>query len=575
MRLVNLSVRLLIAFGCMAVLSTAVPGLLVRMEWRRTENERFDAQVRGASRGISLEVQAERQAVHDLLRPLCKHDAFVDRTLVDVEAGRLDGGRRLAIAQLVPEEMKALRLDELILVTDRGEVLGAGHDPSLVGVRRKDLAEALLSQPDAGAVRAPSQGDKPVVAALTGSCVASAGNRSVGLLGSRHIQPMLDRLSHAYGVRLALVGAHDAVIGPEEIAQHVEIDEAAELRLVIAKSRRELDRNLAMLDQWIVMTGGVTLGVAIILATFLARSLANPLSELVREVAEVVEGEPREIVPRGTSETRKFTVAFNKTLRDLVALRRRHAAVERIAAWREVARRVAHEIKNPLTPIRSSVETLRRLKQREDPKFDDYFQEATKGILEDVHRIASIASDFARFARIPAPRPTLVDMGELCATSVAMHGAQGIRVDLDAQACPSVRADKDQLGQVLTNLVQNALDAVGDAVGDAVSDAGRDWVGEPRVRVFVGPRGADHVCFGVEDNGAGVPAHMVPRLFEPYVTTKSHGTGLGLAIVQRIVLEHGGEIAYEAGHGGACFVVTIPCAGPSVTDRATPLDLGE
>ena len=100
---VTLSLRLLLAFGCVAVLSTSLLGALVRFEWRRTENERFDAQVQGAKDGISLEIRAEHDAVQDILRPLCKHDAFVDRTLVDLEAGRLDGGRRLALAQLVPE----------------------------------------------------------------------------------------------------------------------------------------------------------------------------------------------------------------------------------------------------------------------------------------------------------------------------------------------------------------------------------------------------------------------------------------------------------------------------------------
>ena len=564
MRVVNLSLRLLIAFGCVAVLSTAMVGLLVRMEWRRTENERFAAQVHGASDGITLEIRAEQNAVQDLLRPLCKHDAFVDRTLVDVEAGRLDGGRRLAIAQLVPEEMKALRLDELVMVTGAGEVLGAGHDPALVGMRRKDFADVLSSKLPSGSVRAPSLLDgKPVPAALTGFCVKGSGSRTVGLLGARHIHPMLGRLSKAYGVRLALDGAPDARIGPDEIAQYVVIDEKAGLRLVVAKSRNELDLHLATLDRWVLMTGGVTLAVAIILAMFLARSLANPLSALSHEVGEVVDGEPREVTLRGTPEMRRLAAAFNKTLRDLVALRRRHAAVERIAAWREVARRVAHEIKNPLTPIRSSVETLRRLKDRDDPKFDDYFDEATKGILEDVHRIATIASDFARFARLPSPRPTSVDLAELFATVVSMHGAQGVAVELVTQTCPVVRADRDQLGQMLTNLVQNAMDAV------------RETARDPRVQVLLEPMGTDRVRIRVRDNGPGVPEAMIPRLFEPYVTTKAHGTGLGLSIVQRIVVEHGGEIAYEPGQGGACFTVTLPCAGPPATETPNPVELGE
>jgi signal transduction histidine kinase len=131
------------------------------------------------------------------------------------------------------------------------------------------------------------------------------------------------------------------------------------------------------------------------------------------------------------------------------------------------------------------------------------------------------------------------------------------------------------LGQVLTNLVQNSLDAV------------RDSKEEPRVQVLVEPADNDHFRICVRDNGPGVPEELIPRLFEPYVTTKANGTGLGLSIVSRIVVEHGGEITYEPGHGGACFVVTLPIAGPlagpsigqkvseNASERASSHALGE
>ena len=383
-----------------------------------------------------------------------------------------------------------------------------------------------------------------------GTCVASLGGRKVGLIGARHIDPLLRRMGDAYGVRLALVGAPGGEARPDEITRRVVIDEAAGLQLIVAKSRKELDAHLEMLDRWVLMTGGLSLFIAFLLAIVFARTLAKPLSALSHEVGEVVDGEPREVQPRGTPEMKRLAQAFNKTLRDLVALRKRHAAIERIAAWREVARRVAHEIKNPLTPIRSSVETLRRLKDRDDPKFDDYFEEATKGILDDVHRIATIASDFARFARLPSPRPAPVDLEEVFRTVVSMHASQGITVELRAKPCPIVQADRDQLSQVLTNLVQNAMDAVQETQ-------------DPRVEVRVEPNDAEHVSICVEDNGPGVPEELRPRLFEPYVTTKDHGTGLGLSIVQRIVVEHGGEIAYEPGPSGARFRIVLPITGPA------------
>jgi C4-dicarboxylate-specific signal transduction histidine kinase len=188
---------------------------------------------------------------------------------------------------------------------------------------------------------------------------------------------------------------------------------------------------------------------------------------------------------------------------------------------------------------------------RDDPKFDDYFDEATRGILQDVHRIASIASDFARFARLPPPKPAPVDVAEVACTTVAMHSSDALPIDLRAAPCPTVQADRDQLAQMLTNLLQNAMDAT------------QAHTQSPRVIVSVEPHGDDHVCITVSDNGPGVSEELLPRLFAPYVTTKVHGTGLGLPIVQRIVVEHGGEIRYApAPQGGASFSVVLPLSGP-------------
>jgi signal transduction histidine kinase len=131
-------------------------------------------------------------------------------------------------------------------------------------------------------------------------------------------------------------------------------------------------------------------------------------------------------------------------------------------------------------------------------------------------------------------------------------------VTLEASPCPTIQADKDQLAQVLTNLIQNGL------------DAGKEGGNEPRVALRIDPDGPDRVAIRVADNGPGVSPDMLPKLFEPYATSKPNGTGLGLAIVQRIVQEHGGQISYEAGagqgraHGGAIFRVVLPVNGPAL-----------
>jgi nitrogen fixation/metabolism regulation signal transduction histidine kinase len=213
------------------------------------------------------------------------------------------------------------------------------------------------------------------------------------------------------------------------------------------------------------------------------------------------------------------------------------------------------------------VETLRRLRARSDPAFEEYFDEATRTVLDEVHRISDIVTEFTRFARLPAPRPQEVDLDEVVRSVVQLHRAsagEAVRiVHAGPRALPHIRADRDQVVQVLTNLVQNALDAV------------REHGGE--ITVAVAAEGTSHVAVVVSDDGAGVPSEMAARLFEPYATTKTNGTGLGLAIAQRIAIEHNGELAYlgpasaAAGRSvGARFRLVLPIDGPPPTSELTP-----
>jgi nitrogen fixation/metabolism regulation signal transduction histidine kinase len=225
---------------------------------------------------------------------------------------------------------------------------------------------------------------------------------------------------------------------------------------------------------------------------------------------------------------------------------------------------VAHEIKNPLAPIRAAVETLRRLRARHDPEFDAYFDQATRTVLDEVARIAGIVTEFTRFARLPPPRPEELDVATVARQVVQMHGAGGqaaggpsARVALAVEgAPPAVRADRDQIVRVLTNLVQNALDAVRE-----MGEAGR-------VDVTVGSLDPTQVFVTVSDNGPGLSKAIAARLFEPYATSKPHGTGLGLAIAQRIAIEHDGELSHipVAAGAGATFRLVLPVRGPPTSD---------
>jgi nitrogen fixation/metabolism regulation signal transduction histidine kinase len=352
----------------------------------------------------------------------------------------------------------------------------------------------------------------------------------------------------------------------------LDLAEVSGLRVVATVPRDKLKGALAKLDRSIAVTGAAALILALGIAAALARSLSRPIVALARETREVVSGEPRMVKGRGGKEIAELAGAFNKTIDELTRMRRRLAAIERIAARREVARQIAHEIKNPLAPIRAAVETLRRLRMRDDPAFDEYFEEATATVLTEVHRIANIVTEFTKFARLPPPNPAPVDLASVARGVVTLHnavpggaeGEKGARVELVAEPVPMVSADRDQIIQVLTNLVQNGLDAA-----SAVRD-------DPRVVVTIGQLPSDRVRIVVRDNGPGVSEEMQPRLFEAYATTKEKGTGLGLAIVQRIVFEHGGEITYrKATKGGAVFEIWLPLSGPPLLEKPPALDVTE
>jgi nitrogen fixation/metabolism regulation signal transduction histidine kinase len=333
----------------------------------------------------------------------------------------------------------------------------------------------------------------------------------------------------------------------------------------VSKSKRELVENLARIDQTVIYAGLASTGVALVIALLLARGPVRRIQELAAEARKVASGEARPVRVRGAGEIAELAQSFDKMLEDLAGMRRRLAATTRVAAWREVARRVAHEVKNPLAPIRAAVETLRRLRARNDPEFDAYFDEATRTVLDEVHRIANIVTEFTRFARLPAPQPQDLDVMELARQVVRLHEA-GTKAKIEVvveRVPPAVRADRDQIVQVLTNLVQNALDAV----------KGEDDGQSGEVRVAVGTEGTAMVTVTVSDNGPGIAPEIAARLFEPYATTKRHGTGLGLAIAQRIAIEHNGELSClpSTSARGAAFRLVLPVDGPPpVSAEGTP-----
>ena len=227
--------------------------------------------------------------------------------------------------------------------------------------------------------------------------------------------------------------------------------------------------------------------------------------------------------------------------------------VQRMAAWREIARRIAHEIKNPLTPIQLSAQRLRRKLggRLPDPESEQMLVECTEAITSEVGAMKNLLSEFSNFARLPATDPTPTDLNKLVADTVSMYrGQRSIRFETDlASDLPPFDLDREQIKRVILNLLDNAMAAIDDVAG-----AAREIRVSTRLEGAVGT-----VQLEVADTGCGIPAEDRGQLFEPYFSTKTHGSGLGLAIVSRIVSDHSGTIRVRSNRPrGTRVIVELP-----------------
>ncbi len=291
------------------------------------------------------------------------------------------------------------------------------------------------------------------------------------------------------------------------------------------------------------------------------------LSEIAPELAGVAEN-ARELngeadadvdISRG-GETRQLRVRVNRDAEGLVLTFddiTRLVAAQRNAAWKDVARRIAHEIKNPLTPIQLSAERLKRKYRAEISSDPDVFDRCTDTIIRQVGDIGRMVDEFSAFARMPAPQFAEHDAPELLRRAVFAQRVADPDVTIEVtEPLPEAQllCDGRIVGQALTNVLKNA--------GEAISARRLDG---PLPRGLIRAKlvlRADRLDFVVEDNGIGLPAQNRDRLTEPYVTTREKGTGLGLAIVKRILEEHGGELLLgdAAEIGGARVVLSFPHA---------------
>jgi nitrogen fixation/metabolism regulation signal transduction histidine kinase len=252
-----------------------------------------------------------------------------------------------------------------------------------------------------------------------------------------------------------------------------------------------------------------------------------------------------------------LAASFNEMTRQLVEQRDKLVQAERVAAWRELARRLAHELKNPLFPLQITVENMRRARERYPDQFDEVFEESTQTLLAEIANLRIITGRFSDFAKMPPPEKQNVQLNDIAVAVEHLVSAQlesksiQARWELNPQL-PKISVDPEQIKRALQNLVLNAM--------DAMPAGGRLTVRTQRI--------GNTAIIEVSDTGAGLTPEECARLFTPYYTTKQHGTGLGLAIVQSVVSDHGGKVTVSSTPGqGATFRMELGITNGASSDR--------
>ena len=289
---------------------------------------------------------------------------------------------------------------------------------------------------------------------------------------------------------------------------------------------------------------------AVVFSLWIAARVSRPIEQLAHAAGEVAGGNwDVHVQARGRDEVARLARSFNHMTEQLASQREHLVQSERVAAWRELARRLAHELKNPLFPLQLTVENLIRARGLSENEFDEVFRESTSTLNTEIANLKVIISRFSDFSKMPKPeleRMDAKDAVERVRTLYESSAARdaGVRFSIDIADAPMpLDADPELLHRALSNLILNAI--------DAMPDGGT-------LKISARPVG-DTVEMRVSDTGKGLTPEECERLFTPYYTTKQHGTGLGLAIVQSVISDHAGAISVESAEaGGATFIITLP-----------------
>jgi signal transduction histidine kinase len=320
--------------------------------------------------------------------------------------------------------------------------------------------------------------------------------------------------------------------------------------LLVGSSRRTLINLQRKVISTAMLVSGAGVLVAVLASLWFAARVTRPVISLAEAAQRVAAGDfSAKVEVESNDELGELAVAFNRMTEDLLQQRDRTLQAERVAAWRELARRLAHELKNPLFPLQVTVENLVRARQKSPELFEEVFHESTATLLAEINNLKTIIGRFSEFSKMPQPERRPIQINDVATSVMGVFRAQlleknniSVRTEF-ADALPEILGDPDLLHRALQNLVLNAIDAMPQG-------------GELTIRTRKLP---GIIEISVSDTGSGLTQEECARLFTPYYTTKQHGTGLGLAIVQSVVSDHGGKISVDSAKDqGTTFRIELP-----------------
>ena len=588
--------KLLLMFTLTVFLAVAAVAWTVSVITRRAFEQSEQERTRALVAQFHREFNRRGQEVANRVEAIAGSES-ASRMALDLDRQPADAG---AYVNQAGAEAKAQQLDFLEFAAADGSIISSAQWPAKFGYREPLLANAAQARsPNAFlkreelpngaalglfAIRAIRIGDKPLYVVggrrldqeFLATLELPAGTRAMLYTsGAGNYSPasLLDAAGPVKQAEKAeLVVSKAQATGAEQTAvvnwssdpTDSESLDAIPLKgeqgdllgmLLVGNSRRALVAVESRIRSTALLVAGLAVVLAVVLSSWMAARVTRPVEQLAEAAREVAAGNwQTQLQVESGDELGEMADAFNRMTRELTEQRERLVQAERVAAWRELARRLAHELKNPLFPLQITVENLLKSREHGGEQFDEVFRESAGTLLAEIANLKAIIGRFSEFSKMPQPQLQPVDINELISKVLQVHqaqmGAEGrpaiaSRLQLDGQL-GKVAADPDLLRRALANLVLNAIDAMPGG-------------GTLTLRTRASN---ENIRIEVSDTGSGLSKEECDRLFTPYYTTKEHGTGLGLAIVQSVVSDHRGRITvHSAPRQGTTFVIELPRHG--------------